>query len=109
MGRCMSGTPSWALTEPSTNSTIECTIDWGCTTISMAAGGQSKSHRASIISKPLFIIDAESTVTLAPIFQLGWLRASATVTFPSCSFESLRKGPPLAVRRILRASERRSP
>ena len=32
------------------------------------------SHFASIISNPLFIIDAESIVIFAPILQLGWLQ-----------------------------------
>ena len=37
MGRRMSGIDSWATAAPSTNSTIEWTIDWGWTTTSMAS------------------------------------------------------------------------
>ena len=35
MGSFMSGGLAWARVEPSTKVTIECTIDWGCTTTSM--------------------------------------------------------------------------
>ena len=35
MGRRMSGMLSWAIVEPSVNSTIECTTDCGCTTTSI--------------------------------------------------------------------------
>jgi hypothetical protein len=33
----MSGIESWATEAPSTNSTMEWTTDWGCTTTSMAS------------------------------------------------------------------------
>src|SRR3972149_4466617 len=75
----MSATPSWARTEPSMYSTMEWTMDCGCTTTSICSGRRSKSHRASMISSPLFISVAESTVIFAPIFQVGWFRASAAV------------------------------
>ncbi len=35
IGRRMSGIDSWAIVAPSTNSTMLCTIDWGCTTTSI--------------------------------------------------------------------------
>ena len=69
----MSATPSWAITEPSTYSTIECTIDCGCTTTCTCSGARSNSQRASMTSSPLFIRVAESIVILAPIFQVGML------------------------------------
>ena len=37
IGRRMSGADSWAIVAPSTNSTIEWTIDWGWMTTSMAS------------------------------------------------------------------------
>src|SRR5258706_75326 len=49
-----------------------------------------------MISSPLFIIVAESTVILGPIDQLGWCSASATVTRPRGSSGRSRNGPPLA-------------
>ena len=37
IGRRMSGGDAWAMVEPSMNSTMECTIDCGCTTTSMSS------------------------------------------------------------------------
>ena len=67
----MSATPSWAITEPSTYSTMEWTMDWGWTITCTWPGTRSKSQRASITSSPLFMSVAESTVILAPIFHVG--------------------------------------
>ena len=75
----MSATPSWAITQPSMYSTIECTIDCGCTITCTWSGARSKSQRASMISSPLFIRVAESIVILAPIFHVGCWSASSTV------------------------------
>ena len=58
----------------------------------------SKSLAASIISKPLFIIDAESIVIFAPILQLGWLSACSTVTSFNSSYVLPKNGPPEAVK-----------
>jgi hypothetical protein len=35
MGPRMSGCESWAMVAPSVKVTMECTMDWGCTTTSM--------------------------------------------------------------------------
>ena len=94
MGRRISGMPSWAFTAPSSNCTIEWMTDWGCTTTSIWLGWTPNSHLASITSKPLFIMEAESMVILAPISQLGCFRACALVTDFSCSRVQVRKGPP---------------
>ncbi len=53
MGSAMSGGEAWAMVEPSMNSTIECTIDCGCTTASMRSSGTSKSRCASMTSSAL--------------------------------------------------------
>ncbi len=37
IGSRMSGGEAWAIVEPSMNSTIECTMDCGCTTTSMSS------------------------------------------------------------------------
>ena len=95
----MSATPSWAITEPSMYSTIECTIDCGWMTTCTWSGARSKSQRASITSRPLFMRVAESMVILAPIFQVGWRSASSTVTDSNFALGSSRNGPPEAVRR----------
>ena len=76
----MSGMPSWARTERSTNSTIEWTIDCGCTTTSIRSNGTSNSQWASRTSRPLFMSVAESIVIFAPIRHVGWRSACSTVT-----------------------------
>src|SRR3989344_3714464 len=57
----------------------------------------SKSHLASITSKPLFISVAESMVTFFPIFHLGWFKASLGVMAGNFSMGRFKKGPPDAV------------
>src|SRR2546422_237008 len=105
----MSATPSWAKTAPSMYSTIECTMLCGWTTTCTWSGRTSKSQRASMISSPLFISVAESTVIFAPIFQVGCRRASAIVASASFSFGHSRNGPPDAVRMIRWTSLRLCP
>ena len=75
----MSGTESWASTEPSTNSTNACTIDCGWITTSSRSGASPKSQRASMISKPLLIRVAQSTVMRSPMDQVGCFRTSSGV------------------------------
>ena len=60
--------------------------------------GVSKSHLASITSKPLFIIVAESIVILAPILQFGCLSAISFVAALIRSLSQVLKGPPEAVK-----------
>ena len=79
-------------------------IDSGCTTTLIRLAGTSKSHRASIISKPLFIIVAESMVTFDPIFQFGCLSASEATAEAILSLGQVLNGPPEAVRCILHNS-----
>ncbi len=67
----MSGGLNWATIEPSSNSTMECTIDCGWMTTSIWSGAKSKSQRASMISSALFIIVAESIVIFGPMSQVG--------------------------------------
>ena len=57
----------------------------------------SKSQRASIISRALLNMEAESTVIFAPMLQLGWRRAWAGVARSISSRDQVRKGPPEAV------------
>ena len=73
----------------------------GCTNTSICEAFTPNSHLASMTSKPLFIIVAESMVILAPISQVGWRSASALVTCANCAAVKVRKGPPDAVSRIL--------
>jgi hypothetical protein len=101
----MSVVESCASTELSMNSTIECTIDCGCTITSTRRISTSKSQRASIISSPLLKSVAESMVIFAPMFQVGCLSACSGVTSASFSAGQVRKGPPLAVRIKRRMSE----
>src|SRR4029453_12680383 len=62
-------------------------------------------------SRPLFMSVDESTVILGPIDQVGWARASATVTSARSSRLRPRKGAPLAVGQVRRpwARERAPP
>ena len=57
-------------------------MDSRWSTTSTFSMGTPKSHIASIVSMPLFIRLAESTVIFAPIFQVGWLSACSAVTRP---------------------------
>ena len=107
IGSFMSGGLSWAITEPSLYSTIECTIDCGWITTAICSADSPNSQRASMISNALFINVAESTVIFGPIAQVGWAKASATVTWASCAAENVRNGPPLAVSTTRRTSSRR--
>ena len=97
MGRRMSGWDSWAMVDPSLNSTMEWMIDWGWTTTSTRSGGSENSSQASITSRPLFINVDESMVIFGPIDQVGWLSASSRVTWARSALERPRNGPPEAV------------
>ena len=68
----------------------------------MAARGTPNSQCASITSRPLFIIVAQSTLILRPITQLGCAQASSGVTAASASTARRRNGPPDAVSRMRR-------
>ena len=71
----MVGNPSWANTEPSTNSTKEWITDCGCTTASMSIIVEVvQMMRASITSSALFASVAESIVILAPMSHVGCLK-----------------------------------
>ena len=94
---CRAGSPARSC-EPSTNSTIECTTDCGCTTTSMRSNGMSNSRCASMTSRPLFIRVAELIVTTGPMSQVGWASACSGVTSASSARVRPRNGPPLAVR-----------
>ncbi len=105
----MSGGDSCASVDPSTNSTMECTTDCGCTTTSSRSHPMSNSSCASISSSPLFMSVAELTVMTGPIDHVGCARASAGVTSASSARLRPRNGPPDAVRTIRATSERRPP
>src|SRR5436190_1827731 len=97
IGRRMSGLDSWAMVAPSVHSTMECTIDCGCTTTSMRSKPTSNSSLASITSRPLFMSVDESTVIFGPIDHVGCASASSMVTFARSAGVRPRNGPPLAV------------
>ena len=75
----MSFFASCATSEPSTNSTKEWISDCGWMTTSIRSPGRPKRKCASMTSRPLFIIVAESIVIFGPIFQVGCASASSTV------------------------------
>ena len=81
----------------------------GWMTTSIREYGTSKRKWASMISKPLFIIVAESTVIFGPIDQLGWCSASSTVMPSKSASGRSRKGPPLAVSTRRRTAAGSSP
>ena len=86
IGSRMSGGDACASVEPSTNSTIECTTDCGCTTTVMSSTGTSNSRCASMSSRPLFMRVEELMVTTGPIDQVGCASAcwGVTVLTSSC-------------------------
>eukprot|EP01022_Parablepharisma_sp_SALTPOND_P013892 TRINITY_DN1866_c0_g2_i1.p1 TRINITY_DN1866_c0_g2~~TRINITY_DN1866_c0_g2_i1.p1 ORF type:complete len:1951 (-),score=559.27 TRINITY_DN1866_c0_g2_i1:2287-8139(-) len=100
MGVRMSGLPSCASTEPSAQETMEWITLCGWITTSILSAGAPKSQCASITSRPLFIMVAESTEILRPMTHLGCATASSTVTRSRVLTSRVRKGPPEAVRRI---------
>ena len=89
------------MTAPSSYSTIEWMMLWGCTTTWIWSTVTPNSHFASITSRPLFTMVDESMVIFLPISQFGCFRASSTWIFLSSSLFFPRKGPPDAVSRIL--------
>ncbi len=101
----MSVTPSWAMTDPSRNSTIECTTDCGWITTSICDAGTPNSQWASITSSPLFISVAESIVIFRPMRQVGCCSASLARTPASSAAGRPRNGPPDAVSTIRSSSE----
>jgi hypothetical protein len=77
----------------------------GGTTTSIFSRGAPKSQWASITSRPLFIIVAESTEILGPITQLGWAHGLLRRRRPRGARPAwCRNGPPEAV-----SSTRRTP
>ena len=104
IGSRMSGGEACAIVEPSMNSTIECTIDCGCTTTSMRSYSTSKSRCASMTSSPLFTSVAEFVVTTRPMSHVGCASASAGVTSSRSSRCRPRNGPPDAVSTSRRTS-----
>ena len=105
----MSGRPSWALYEPSANSTSECTTLWGWITASILEYGSRYNHRASMTSNALLTNVAESIVIFGPIRHVGCASASSAVTDASCAASRPRNGPPLAVRTRRSTTSIRSP
>ena len=73
-------------------------MPWRCTSTSSCEGRRPNRAQASISSKPLFIMVAESTEILRPMFQTGWAQASSGVTSASVSSGRSSSGPPEAVR-----------
>ena len=105
----MRGGPSWAIVDPSWNSTIEWICCWGCTTTSMRSKGMSKSRWASMTSSPLLTSVAEFVVMTRPMEKFGWARACCGVTSARSARLRPRNGPPLAVTTRRRTSSARPP
>ena len=100
----MSGGDAWLIVAPSQNSTIEWTMDCGCTVTSMLSAATSNSLLASITSRPLFMSVEELMVTTGPMFHVGWFSACCGVTDSICSRVQPRNGPPEAVTMSLETS-----
>ena len=76
----MSGGLAWAIVEPSTRVTIECTIDCGWTTTWTRSSGRSNWKQASMTSRALLTRVAELVVITRPIDHVGWASACSGVT-----------------------------
>src|SRR5580704_15998226 len=109
IGSFMSGGLACAIVEPSVNVTIECTIDCGCTTTSMLPYGMPNNRCASISSSPLLTSDAEFSVFIGPIDQVGCAPACSGVTCSRSAADHPRNGPPDAVRTSLATSSAEPP
>ena len=109
MGSLMSGVPSCAFKEPSTNCTAEWTTLRGWMTTDMAEKATSYSQRASITSNPLLASVAESIVIFAPIVHVGWRSARSGVTVARSATLESRNGPPDAVSHRRSTAACRSP
>ena len=96
-GPRMSGGPSCASTPWSLSSTKPWTTDWGWTTTAIRSAGRPKRWWASMTSRALFIIVAESIVIFGPMSQLGCRSACSGVASRIRSAGQSRKGPPDAV------------
>ena len=77
-------------------------------TASTFESGRSYSRMASMISRPLFMSVAQSTVIFAPIFQFGWRSASDLVIQTNSSRVFPKNGPPeqVKIRRLTSALSR---
>ena len=64
----------------------------------MRLSGSPKMWCASMSSRPLFIMVAESTEIFAPMSQVGCATASAGVARAIAARSQVRNGPPEAVR-----------
>ena len=89
----MSVTEICARIDPSTYSTSECTVDCGCTVTRTWLGGTSNSRQASMTSRPLFSMVAESMVMRRPITQVGCFSACSGVMAANWSSGSLAERP----------------
>ena len=98
IGSFMSGGEHWARVDPSTNCTMECTIDCGWTTTSIRSRSTPYSRWASSSSRPLLTRVAELVVITRPMSHVGCASACCGVTSRICSRVQPRNGPPLAVR-----------
>ena len=68
---------------------------------SICSGAMPNKYLASMTSRALFIMVAESTEIFLPITQLGWAQASSGVTAFKVAGARVLKGPPDAVKMIL--------
>ena len=96
----MSGVPSCATTEVSRYCTMEWMMLCGWITTSICCGVKPNRYLASMTSRALFIMVAESTEILRPITQFGCAQASSGVTCRRLAGARVRNGPPDAVRMI---------
>src|SRR5215218_8383527 len=93
----MSGNAACNTTEPSLKKAPPWTTDWRCTTTRTSSNATSKRWCASITSRPLFIMVAESMVIFGPIRHVGCASASLGPASTSLAFSKEKKGPPEAV------------
>src|SRR5215211_7617721 len=109
IGSLMSGNAACNTTEPSLKKAPPWTTDWRCTTTRTSSNATSKRWCASITSRPLFIMVAESMVIFGPIRHVGCASASLGPASTSLAFSKEKKGPPEAVNNISLISSPRLP
>src|SRR5918993_4243754 len=109
MGSLMSGSAACNTTEPSSKNAPPWTTDWRGTTTRTSSNATPKRWCASITSRPLFIMVAESMVIFGPIRHVGCFSASSGPTSTSLAFSKEKNGPPDAVNNISLISSPRLP
>src|SRR5579884_587830 len=105
----MSGAAACIFTLPSVKTTMPWAMDCGCTRMWMRSPGTPNRRLASMTSRPLFIMPAESTVFLIPMRHVGCASAASRLASSISAAVLRQNGPPDAVSTMKRTRRASSP